>query len=121
MDARQRAVPVPQHEVIVRCALRWQVLRQGLPLAASRQHVADRVQHLADIHVPRPAAVLGRWNHRFNQRPFGVAEVTRVTKAVPLGSLPVFGLPHRALLCESRRPSRNHNRLIQLNIFLDRL
>src|SRR5277367_3694575 len=62
VDAHQRAVPFPQHEVIVRCTLRRQVLRQSLPLAASRQHVADRVQHLADIHVPRPAAMLGRWN-----------------------------------------------------------
>jgi hypothetical protein len=40
---------------------------------------------------------------------------------VPLGRLPVFRLPHRALLCESKRPSGNHNRFIRLNIFLDRL
>jgi transposase len=40
---------------------------------------------------------------------------------VPLGRLSVFGLPHRALLCESKRLPRNHNRFIQLNIFLDRL
>ena len=101
VDAGQRAVPVPQHEVIVRSALRRQVLRQGLPLAAGRQHVANGVQNLADIHVPRPAAVLGWWYHRLNQRPLGVGEVTRITKAMPLRRVAVFRLPHQALLCES--------------------
>jgi hypothetical protein len=35
VESLQRAVPVPQHEVMVRCALRRQILRQRLPLAAS--------------------------------------------------------------------------------------
>ena len=58
VEALQRAVPVPQHEVIVRRAFGRQVLGQGLPLAARREHVKDGVQHLADVHVARPAAAL---------------------------------------------------------------
>src|ERR1700741_4154273 len=33
VDALQRAVPLPQHEVVIRRALRRQVLRQGLQLS----------------------------------------------------------------------------------------
>lgn len=40
-DALQRAVPVPQHEVGMHCALRWRVVRQSLALASCRQHIED--------------------------------------------------------------------------------
>ena len=36
MEPLQRAVPLPQHEVVVHRALRRQVLRQGVPLATGR-------------------------------------------------------------------------------------
>ena len=101
MDALQRAVPVPQHEVVVRRALRRQILRQRLPLAAGREHVEDRVQNLAHIHVARSAAAPGRRDQRRDQRPFGVRQITRIAQAAPLGSTAMFRLPHRALLRES--------------------
>jgi hypothetical protein len=75
VDALQRAVPVPQHEVVMGRALRRQILRQGLPLAAGREHVEDGVQYLAHIHVTRPAATLGRRDRRLDQRPFGIGQV----------------------------------------------
>src|SRR5438876_986171 len=49
MDALQRPVPIPQHEIGMRGALRRQILRQCLPLAACREHIEDRVQNLAEF------------------------------------------------------------------------
>src|SRR6476469_1813087 len=38
-------------------ALRRQILRQRLPLAASPQHIEDPVQHLAHVHRPSAPTV----------------------------------------------------------------
>ena len=104
VDALQRAVPVPQHEVVMRRALRRQVLRQRLPLAAGRQHVEDRVQNLAHIHVARPAAALGRRDHRLDQRPFGIGQIARIAQAATVGGAAMFRRPHRAPLASIRVP-----------------
>jgi hypothetical protein len=47
MDALQSPIPIPQGEVIMRRALGRQVLRQGLPLAAGREHVEDSASGMA--------------------------------------------------------------------------
>jgi len=72
MDALQRAVPVPQSEILMGRALRRQVLRQRRPLAAGRQHVEDRVQHLANVDLAPPSAPLGRRDQGRNQRPLAI-------------------------------------------------
>jgi hypothetical protein len=87
MDALQRAAPIPQHEVGMRGAFRWQILRQRLPLAAGREHIEDRVQNLADVHLAG-----------FDQRSLAVAENTPIAQAMAVGSTPVFRLPHSAPL-----------------------
>src|SRR5215475_1041448 len=98
MDALQRAVPIPQHEIRMRGALRRQILRQGLPLAASREHIEDRVQNLADVHLaPAPTAFGWRYR-RLDQRPLAVAQITRVAQTTAVGSTAVFRLPHSAPL-----------------------
>jgi hypothetical protein len=76
VDALQRSVPIPQHEVRMRRALRRQVLGQRLPLATRREHVEDCVENLANIHLAPTAAALGWRDHRLNQRPFGIRQVT---------------------------------------------
>lgn len=102
MEALQRAIPVPQHEVAMRRALGRQVLRQRLPLATGRKHVEDGVQNLADIHLAPAAATLGWRDHRLDQCPFGVRQVTRIAKATVIGSTTVFRLPHAAPhVCDS--------------------
>jgi len=63
MDALQRAVPIPQHERRMRGALRRQILRQRLPLAARREHIEDRVQNLADVHLAPTPTAFG-WRYR---------------------------------------------------------
>src|SRR5205814_2764522 len=98
MDALQRAVPIPQHEIGMRGALRRQILRQRLPLAARREHIEDRVQNLADVHLAPTPTAFGRRYRRFDQRPLAVAQITRVAQAVAVGSTAVFRLPHSAPL-----------------------
>src|SRR2546423_5792178 len=98
MDALQRAVPIPQHEVGIRRALRRQILRQRLPLAARREHIENRVENFADVHLaPTPTAFSRRYR-RFDQRPLALAQITRVAQAVTVGSTAVFRLPHSAPL-----------------------
>src|SRR3982074_2456929 len=79
-------------------AFRRQFLRQRLPLAARREHIEDRVQNLADIHLAPTPTAFGRRYRRFDQRPFAVAQITRVAQAMPVGSTAVFRLPHSAPL-----------------------
>src|SRR5207244_937648 len=98
MDALQRAVPIPQHEVGMRGAFRRQILRQRLPLAARREHVEDRVHNLADVHLASTPTTFGRRYRRFDQRPLAVAQITRVAQAVAVGRTAMFRLPHPAPL-----------------------
>src|SRR6266446_6806657 len=99
-----------------------QVLRQRLPLAARREHVEDRVQNLADVHLaPTPTAFSRRYR-RFDQRPLAVAQIARVAQAVAVGRTAMFRLPHIGTPqprfgCQRR----NHNRFLRFNNFVDRL
>ena len=51
MDALQRAVPVPQREIMVRRALGRQILRQRLPLATPPWEL--RLDSVEEIVEPR--------------------------------------------------------------------
>src|SRR6202162_5114055 len=77
---------------------RRQILRQRLPLAAGREHIEDRVQNLADVHLAPTPTAFGRRDRRFDQRPLAVAQITRVAQAMAVGSAAVFRLPHSAPL-----------------------
>src|SRR5262249_15738284 len=94
-----------------------------LPLAARRQHVENAVQNLAHIDRALAAAVLGGWDHGLDNRPFGVDQITWITKAAAVCcSKAVFRLPHRALPRSQIRESsaqQNHNRFTRFNNFLD--
>src|SRR4029077_11222422 len=98
VDSFQRAVPIPQHEIRMRGALRRQILRQRLPLAARREHIEDRVQNFADVHLAPTPTAFGRWYRRFDQRPLAVAQITRIAQTMAVGSTAVFRLPHSAPL-----------------------
>src|SRR5207244_10802988 len=98
MDALQRAIPIPQHEVGMRRALRRQILRQRLPLAAGREHIEDRVENFADVHLAPTPTAFSRRDRRFDQRPLAVAQIARVARAMAVGSTAVFRLPHSAPL-----------------------
>src|SRR5688572_4201564 len=94
MDPLQRAIPDPQIRVVVERALRRQVFRHRVPLAAGRQDVEEPIQHFAHVHFARAPAVLGRRDHRFNQGPLGVGQITRISHAAPTGGATMLGLPH---------------------------
>jgi hypothetical protein len=73
MQALQRTVPIPQHEIIVHRGLRWQVFRQGAPLATGLQNIKNPVHHLTHIYLAAAPAVLGRRDQRRDQRPLSIA------------------------------------------------
>src|SRR5207244_13484029 len=98
MDALQRAVPIPQHEVGMRAAFRRQILRQRVPLAPRREYIEDRVQNLANVHLAPTTTAFGRWYRRFDQRPLAVAQIAWVAQAVAVGRTAMFRLPHPAPL-----------------------
>src|ERR1700747_2335666 len=98
VDTLQRAIPVPQLQIIVHCTLWRQIFRQRLPLASRPQDVEDSIQHLAHVHRPF-APTMSRWrDHGLHDRPFGIGQITGVTKATAVRRKAVFGCPHRALL-----------------------
>jgi len=94
VDALQRAVPIPQHEVRMRCALRRQILGQRLPLATRREHVENCVENLANIDLAPTTAALGRWDHRLSQRPFSIRQIARISQTMPLSGAAMFRFPH---------------------------
>jgi hypothetical protein len=89
MDARERAVPLPQVQVVPDDAARRQVLRQRFSLAPGPEHVEDRVQHLPDVDAPRPTAPVRRTDQRRYQIPLGVREIAVVTQARVLRARPI--------------------------------
>ena len=103
MDALQRAVPIPQHEIRMRGALRRQILRQRLPL---RAHIEDRVQNFADVHLAPTPTAFGRRYRRFDQRPFAVAQITRVAQPMAVGSRRCSGFHIRHPSAATRVPGK---------------
>src|SRR5262249_44585541 len=72
--------------------------RQRLPLASRPQDVENSIQHLAHVHRPF-APTMSRWrDHGLYDRPFGIGQITGVTKATAVRRKAVFRCPHRALL-----------------------
>ncbi len=84
MDAIQRAVPVPQAEVLwMHGASGRQILGQRAPTeAAGAQNVHHAVDHLRIATAPFAAAGLARRDQRLDMRPFRIGQVARITQFV---------------------------------------
>ena len=82
MDAIQRAIPVPQAEVIVHGPSGRQLLGQRAPLAAGAEQVHHAVNHLADIDAPFAAARLARRDQRLDMRPLLIGQIARIEQLV---------------------------------------
>lgn len=121
VDALQRAIPIPQLKIEMRRALRRQIFWQSLPLAAGREHIEDCVEDLALVDRPPSSATPRWWNERSDQPPLGIAQVARITNTAAVIGKAMFRLPHAVLHCEPCHSQWNHNRLIRLKKFLDRL
>ena len=110
MNARQRAAPVPEIEIVVDRALGRQVLGDRAPLTTRAQHIEQTVDHLTKIDRALRAALLCRWYQALDQRPFFVGQITRVTQRTAVIATTVFAAPHRDL--PNQETTVNHNRLI---------
>ena len=67
---------------------RPEVHRQHAPAPTRARHIADRVQHLVQVHAGRPAAPGWLGQQRHDLLPFGVRQVSRVTAAPLKRQLP---------------------------------
>ncbi len=108
IDAVQRAVPVPEAEVIMHGASGRQVFRQRTPLAAGAQYVHHGVEHLAHVDAPLAAAPLGGRNKRLDMRPFLVGQVAGIAHLIAVVAGTVFGGPHGAPHETNRCHPGNH-------------
>src|SRR6202030_1175598 len=72
--------------------------RRWVFLTARREHIEDRVQNFADVHLSPTPTTLRRRYPRFDQRPLAVAQITRIAQAMAVGGTAVFRLPHSAPL-----------------------
>ena len=106
MDAIQRAIPVPQAEIIVHGASGRQVLGQRAPLATGAQDIHHAVDHLAHVDPPLAAAPLGRGDQRLDMRPFLIGQVARIAQLVTVVAGAVLGSPHEAPRERNRHPER---------------
>src|SRR6185369_1644790 len=96
VQARERAVALPAHEVVVHGAARGQILGQSAPLAARAEDVEHRIEHLAQNNPTRPARpALRDINEGAGQRPFRVGHVCGVSQALTVVSATGLSFPHR--------------------------
>lgn len=90
VELGEDTVLLPPGEVAVDTLVRREVVREVGPLAAGAVHVQDRVHDLAQVVPRRPAEVQGPaaalaasgGQHRLDQLPAGVGQVTRIRTAV---------------------------------------
>src|SRR5216684_3781633 len=105
MDSLQRAVICPQIEVVVDRASRRQVFRDRAPLTSGRENVHEAVHHLPHDHRPLATASLARRDQRFNQSPFVVGQIARISQLAAVVTGSVLAPPLRCPLLESSHHS----------------
>ena len=113
VDAGDRAVPLPQIEVVPDRAARRQIGRDRVPLAPRHEHVEDGVQDLAKRRPNAGGAALRRSDQRCNEPPIRPrsCRLNSATRADQRHD--DDPAPH------ARRPPRhalNHNRILGLNL-----
>ena len=94
MNAIKHTVSRPVPEIAIDRGGGRKILRQLPPLAARAIDVASGIEDLAHIRFAfAPAAFLWR-NHRLDDRPLGVAAITRIPAAARLVHLTLLLRPH---------------------------
>ena len=107
VNAFQRAVVVPQIEIIEERALGWKVFGNIAPLTARAQYIHDPVDDLAHIDFPLSPATLCRGNQRRDVRPLLVRQIARITQLVTI-VLGRFSHVHIGGPSRTRPPTLNH-------------
>src|SRR6266850_4910053 len=95
VDSSQRAVICPQIEVVVDRAFRRQVFRDRAPLTAGRENVHETIHYLPHDHRALASAPLARRDQRFDQSPFVVGQVARISQLAAVVTGAVLARPHR--------------------------
>src|ERR1700688_2008466 len=95
MDSFQCAVICPQIEVVVDRASRRQVFRDRAPLTAGRENIHEAVHHLPHDHRALTTASLAWRDQRFDQSPFVVSQITRISQLAAVVAGAVLARPHR--------------------------
>src|SRR5476651_971473 len=95
MDSFQCAVICPQIEVVVDRASRRQVFRDRAPLTAGRENIHEAVNHLPHDHRALATASLARPDQWFDQSPFVVGQITRISQLAAVVTGAVLARPHR--------------------------
>ena len=95
VDSFQRAVIRPQIEVVVDRAFRRQVFRDRAPLTAGRENVHQAVHHFPHDHRTLATASLARRDQRFDQPPFVVSQIARISQLAAVITGAVLARPHR--------------------------
>src|SRR5579862_755212 len=91
---RQRAVPGPQLEIAVHCALGRKILGQVSPRTAGLQDVEQPADHRTDVDLARATAAF-RWrDQRRKDRPFAVCQITRISQPGSIIPRSAFLRPH---------------------------
>src|SRR5258706_7544349 len=94
VDSFQRAVIGPQIEVVVDRAFRRQVFRDRAPLTAGRENVHEAVHHLPHDHRALATACLAWPDQRFNQSPFVVGQIARISQLASVVTAAGLARPH---------------------------
>jgi predicted transposase YbfD/YdcC len=106
MHPVQRAIPIPQAEVVVRRVARWQIFRNVAQLTASAQHKHQTIDHLVNVYRAPAAAVLDPQDQWLDQVPLSVGEVARIAQFVAVIAVAVLARPYRAP--PGRHQATNH-------------
>jgi hypothetical protein len=119
MNALQRAVPLPQVEIVVDRALRRPVLRHRLPLTAGREHIKNTIQHFA--HITPCAGARRAWLAGSAAQSASIPPRSdrSITQALAARRQMVFLRPHVAPH-RKLAPHIGHNRLLRFNNFSER-
>ena len=117
IDPIPGSVIAPTTEVSLHRRARWEVPRQGAPLAAGRQNIEDRIDDLTPIPEPRSPPAGGPTGATVPAPPI-LDPSSRLHSPVPRADTSFEWFQSRP--CDLRRSSQprpNHNRLKSLNSF----
>src|SRR5262249_20165188 len=96
------AVPAPQIEVVVHCALRRQVLRDRTPLTAGRENIHEPIHDLAHDYRALVATWLAPRDQGLDPLPLVVGQIAQIAQLAAVIAGAVLGRPHGGALSSNQ-------------------
>jgi|SRR5690242_12360578 hypothetical protein len=94
MNTIEHAVARPFPEIIIDRGMRRKIFWQLPPLATRAIDIADCVEHLAHVRLALAPTRATRGDHRLDDSPLLVGDITRITSNWRLVRLALFVRPH---------------------------